>query len=125
MTRVLLIQAGLPTMLGDIVVQSLASHADVQIVRAPDAIGLAAAVQRADADVIVGTEGEVPLPEVCSLLDDHPRVRVFTLAVDARMAWLYELRPERVPLGEVSPSRLAEAIRSRSVRTCALDELTP
>jgi hypothetical protein len=27
------------------------------------------------------------------------------------MAWLCELRPERVALGELSPQRLAEAIR--------------
>jgi hypothetical protein len=101
-------------MLGDIVIESLAPHADVEIVQAPDAHDLAGAMQRTGAEVIVGTEGQVPLPEVCSLLDDHPRARVFTLAADATMAWLYELRPERVPLGEVSPSRLAEAIRGRT-----------
>lgn len=114
MIRVLLIQAGLPTMLGDIVIRSLASHADVEVVRAADADDLASAVQRTGAEVIVGTEGRVPLPEVCSVLDDNPRARVFTLAADATMAWLYELRPERVPLGEVSPSRLADAIRGRT-----------
>jgi hypothetical protein len=107
-------------MLGDIVVQSLAPHPDVEIVRAPDARDLAGAVQASGAEAVVGTEGELPLREVCSLLDDHPRARVFTLDPDARMAWLYELRPERVPLGELSPSRLAEAIRGRSVCTSAL-----
>jgi hypothetical protein len=120
LTRVLLIQAGLPTMLGDIVIQSLTPHADVEIVRAADARGLAGAVRETGAEVVVGTEGELPLHEVRSVLDDQPRARVFTLAPDARMAWLYELRPERVPLGELSPSRLAEAIRSRSVGAGAL-----
>jgi hypothetical protein len=110
-TRVLLISTGLPEMLGEIVSQALGRHSDVDLVVATAPAGLATAVRDAAADVVVGAESQLPEADVCAVLDGFPRVRVFTLTTDARMAWLCELRPERVALGEVSPERLAEAIR--------------
>jgi len=111
MTRVLFIGTGLPRVLREIVSQSLAHHADVKFVAtdAPSG-GLVAAVRESGADVIVGAEGQFGHAEVSSLLDNFPRSRVFTLAPDARMTWLCELRPHRVALGEMSPHRLAGAI---------------
>jgi hypothetical protein len=105
-------------MLTEIVSHSLAGHVDVQLViaEAPSS-GLVAAVRDTGADVVVGAESQLACPEVSALLDDLPRSRVFTLTPDARMAWLYELRPERVALGEVSPERLAQAIRVARHRT--------
>lgn len=117
MTRVLLISTGLPEILEEIVRQALGDHADIQLdVR--DAAELASAVRETDADVVIGTENQLPGAEVCALLDGFPRSRVFTLTTDARMAWLYELRPERVALGELSPLRLAEVIRTPRLRVC-------
>jgi hypothetical protein len=111
-TRVLLISTGLPKMLGEIVSHALARYADVELVVAAAAAGgLQTAVRDAEADVVVGAESQLPGADVCALLDGFPRSRVFTLTSDARMAWLCELRPERVALGEVSPERLADAIR--------------
>jgi hypothetical protein len=112
MTRVLVISTGLPRMLGEIVGHALARYADVQLaVAAATASTLALAVRDSGADVVVGADSQFPDAAVSALLDEFPRVRVFTLTSDARMAWLSELRPERVALGEVSPERLAEAIR--------------
>jgi hypothetical protein len=111
MTRVLVISTGLPRMLGEIVGHALARYADVQLaVAAAPASALALAVRDSGADVVVGADSQFPGAAVCALLDEFPRIRVFTLTSDARMAWLSELRPERVALGEVSPERLAEAI---------------
>ena len=116
-TRVLLISTGLPKMLGEIVSHALARYADVELVVATaPAGGLGTAVRDAEADVVVGVESQLPDGVVCALLDDFPRSRVFTVTTDARMAWLCERRPERIALGELSPERLAEAIRMP--RTC-------
>ena len=110
--RVLLISTGLPKMLGEIVSHALARYADVELVVASAPVGgLGNAVRDAGVDVVVGAESQLPGAEVSALLDGFPRSRVFTLTRDARMAWLCELRPQRVALGEVSPERLAEAIR--------------
>jgi hypothetical protein len=117
--RVLLISTGLPKMLGEIVSHALGRYADVElVVAASPAGGLPTAVREAEADVVVGAESQLPGAEVCALLDGFPRSRVFTLTTDARMAWLCELRPERVTLGEVSPERLAEAIRTPRAGFC-------
>jgi hypothetical protein len=119
MTRVLVISTGLPKMLAEIVGHALAGYADVKLaVAAAPAGGLAVAVRDSDADVVVGADSQLPGTVVCSLLEQFPRARVFTLTTDARMAWLSELRPERVALGEVSPQRLADAIRTPRSRVC-------
>jgi hypothetical protein len=112
MTRVLVISTGLPQMLGEIVGHALERYADVQLaVAASPAGALARAVHDSGADVVVGADSQFPGAAVCALLGEFPQLRVFTLTSDARMAWLSELRPERVALGEVSPERLAKAIR--------------
>ena len=123
MARVLFISSGLPTILTEIVTRSLADYEDVQLITvvAPPA-GLVNAMRETGATVVVGADRHLTCAQVSALLEDLPRSRVFILTPDARMTWLYELRPERVALGEVSPERLAEAIRGRV--PCKAGEVT-
>lgn len=64
------------------------------------------------ADVVIfGTAGE-GLPSRClELMSSRPRTKVLTLERNGRAAFLYELRPYAVPLGEASPSTLLDAVR--------------
>jgi hypothetical protein len=103
-------------MLAEIVASSLVGYADLELVSvtAPRD-GLVKAVGKARANAVVAAETQLRSDDVTSLLEAVPRLRVFTLAADARMTWLYELRPERVALGELSPEHLAAAIRAPRV----------
>ena len=40
-----------------------------------------------------------------------PRISVLVIAASGRTAAMYELRPHRMPLGEVTPAGLIAAIR--------------
>lgn len=74
------------------------------------------AVDDTNADVVIfGTGGE-GLPADCfELMNERPRTKVLTVERNGRAAFLYELRPYSVPLGEVSPSALLDAIRGTAV----------
>lgn len=65
------------------------------------------------ADVYVMTT-ETPENEAVpvSMLLNAPRSRVLALSSDARQAFLYELRPHRTALGELSRDRLLDAVRA-------------
>jgi DNA-binding NarL/FixJ family response regulator len=66
--------------------------------------------------VIVGLhDGDLP-PECRELLLERPRVKVLALEESAGHARLYELRPERVEIGEVSPDEVVETIRAAVLR---------
>ena len=67
-----------------------------------------------DADFVI-TGADVLRPDdVDALLEARPRMKVLAVVGDGRDAFLYELRPQKVPLGEVSPHTLLEAIRAAS-----------
>ncbi len=63
--------------------------------------------------VVVLALEDSELPEDCGrLLHAHPRMRVLGVASDGRRGFLYELRPLKAPLGELSPQGLVETIRT-------------
>jgi DNA-binding NarL/FixJ family response regulator len=69
--------------------------------------------------VVVGLEGG-ELPRDClEVLFDRPRTRMLGIEAHDGRAYLYELRPEQVEVGEVSPSGVVETIRE-AVRRPAL-----
>ena len=112
-TRVLVF--GIPELLREIVIRLLAEEPDIDII-APGkvATGLTEALQRYAPDVLVvgyavsrnGSDG--PRAE---LFSTDLRLKVITVADDGRSGYLYRLRPERVPLGELSSECLANAVR--------------
>jgi DNA-binding NarL/FixJ family response regulator len=110
-TRILLVE--MPRMLCDIITDVVASQSDMIVVgELPGRAGLLAAADRTRADVIVFGLGDADLPDDCApLFEAHPHIRLLGVAADGRRAFLYELRPQRTPLGEVSPQALLDAIR--------------
>ncbi len=111
-TRILLV--ALSGVLREIIASLVAGVADMELVgyvaRAAD---VSAAVDRTGADVVVLGLGDSQLPEdSVRIFDQYPRIKVMGIAADGRRAFLYELRPHRTALGEVSPQRLLEAIRT-------------
>ncbi len=114
MTRIRILLAELPRMLQEIVQTVVAAQPDLEIAGTVDHRDLLPeAVSRTGAEVvIVGlTRGETA-EGYDTLLFAHPQVKLFAVAADGRRAFLYELRPRSVPLGDVSPEELVAAIRS-------------
>ena len=64
-----------------------------------------------DVDVVV-TGSDDPL-QTSSLLQGCAGVCLFALSAEGKETLLYELRPHRIPLGELSPRRLVNEIRNR------------
>jgi hypothetical protein len=106
----------LPRITREIIEQAVGAEPDMVIVDgfAADAsladASLADAVGRSEPDFVISGR-DYEFAEVCAVLDERPRLRVLTVVEDGREATLYELRPTRTPLGEVSPQTIVEAIR--------------
>jgi DNA-binding NarL/FixJ family response regulator len=105
-TRILL--ADVPQMLRDIVRETLAAERDMEIVgEVTDVNSLRDWLEHDDTCLVI-FGGEDPTVAATLLTEcSPPRV----LALSGRESWLYELRPQRVSLGEISPTRLVEEIR--------------
>lgn len=108
-TRILL--ADMPRMLFDIVAEVLHGQPDMEVVEAePGSVLELAGRARADV-VIMGADD----PTIASeLLAAHPRVKLLAVTGADGECWLYELRPQRISLGEVSPTSLVDEIRRRA-----------
>jgi DNA-binding NarL/FixJ family response regulator len=94
----------------EIVAELLSAQKDVEVVASNtplEAARDAAAHSRAHV-VILGNDDP---RAVRSLLEGLPRLLVLTVADQELVAWRYGLAPYREPLGELSPSTLAGAIR--------------
>ena len=73
---------------------------------------LLTAAQRTGADVIlIGQKAKESREQYEELLLRQPRLKVVTIADDGKTGSLYELRPQRIPLGEMSADVLCAAIR--------------
>jgi hypothetical protein len=105
----------MPKMLLDILSHIVAAEPEMVIVGwVNDDEDLAAAAQRTRADVIlVGQTAEDERVKYASLLLQRPRVRVVAISGDGRTGLLYELRAQRISLGEMSADALRRAIRGQ------------
>ena len=108
---------------GEIVREVVAAHPDMVLVT--DSIDSDALLSGRAADVadvvIVGAEDE-RLPAVCGpLLYARPRVKVLAMEERGGDVVLYELRPHRVALGNMSAEHLAEVIRGTGRRAAGLE----
>jgi hypothetical protein len=107
----------MPTLMLDILHHVVAAQPDMAIV---GTVGddLSVAAQRARADVLViGHDAQGERDFYRALLLRHPQLRVLTLADDGKSGWLYDLRPRRVRLREISARSLARAIRGQALST--------
>jgi hypothetical protein len=102
----------LPRMSRELVAGALLAEREIEVVTGFDA--------RKPPDVaIIGGRHDEELPErALELLHEHPSMRVLTLADDGAETYVYELRPHRVLIGELSPAALLEAVLD--VRKAAL-----
>jgi len=109
-TRIVLID--MPPLLREIVREAVARGEGLEVVAEhDDAPELRATVERDDADfVIVGSDAAAAAC-VTSLVESQRSVRALELRADGRESVLYELRPHRVPLGEISAETLLRSIR--------------
>jgi DNA-binding NarL/FixJ family response regulator len=109
--------ATMPALLGDIVRETLAAYPDVEVVAEVEARdGIASAVRRTGARVVVvgiSPVGRLGLSGLLrDLLAEHPRLTVIALASDGRDGYVYRLRPHEVPIADLSPAALVQAIRA-------------
>ena len=105
--------ARMPKMLIDILDHVIASESDMMIAgRVKDDEDFLTATRRVRADVILmGQTGGDEHENVAALLSARPKLKVVTIRGDGATGFLYELRPQRIPLGELSMDALRSAIR--------------
>jgi hypothetical protein len=102
---------GLHGIIGEIVRAALHER-DVDIVGdLDDESELEFTLARVDADCVIWRNGRRD-PAAADLLARHPRLRIIALEDDGKRAFLYELRPRRMPLGELSPGLLARVVEA-------------
>jgi len=110
-TRIVLVD--MSPMLREIVRGILAREPDLEIVgEHDDAADVTEAVEREEPDfVIVGSDGAVE-ERIRTLVDSSRSLRALQVHSDGKESVLYELRPHRVSLGEISSDTLLRAIRA-------------
>jgi DNA-binding NarL/FixJ family response regulator len=119
--RVLLTE--LPSMMRDIMRETLESEADVVVVELGDRDAVLGALATESADVVIAGAVEPEQPALpLKFLTKSPRVKVLMLGTSGRRAALYELRAHRTPLADVSPRRLLDTMRSALARTKITDD---
>jgi DNA-binding NarL/FixJ family response regulator len=106
----------MPRMLREIVDEALTKRRDVKLVdETRNGDGLVGAVDRSGAAFVIVSAENIGPAEVCRLLEERPRVKVFAIADGGRDGFLYELRPNLVLVGDLSPKSVVQTIlRDRS-----------
>ena len=104
----------MPQMLREILREVLGDEPDMTVVREVQSDeDLLSAVVREEPDVVVVESAAGDLGVVgARVLRDRPAASVVGLTPDGRWAAIYQLRPLRTVVREVSPAGLREAIRS-------------
>jgi DNA-binding NarL/FixJ family response regulator len=106
--RILLVD--MPQLLRGIIRSVVVAEEDLEIVaEVTDAGSLDDAIPLYAPDVVIGHSTRCDIER---LLTDRPRLKVLQVDDTGRSTVLYELRPQRTVLGEVSPARLLNAIRA-------------
>jgi DNA-binding NarL/FixJ family response regulator len=112
----------LPQLVAEMVERAVERQGDMALVGTATSLReLVALARRTKPDVVVVGLHDHDLPrDYLELLFDQPRTRVLGIAAHDGHAYLYELRPEQVELGEVSPDDVVESIRQAAGRPAPL-----
>jgi hypothetical protein len=115
----------MPRMLREILDDAL-SGGDVRLVdETRSGGGLVGAVDRSGAAFVIVSAETTGASEVCRLLEERPRVKVFAIADGGRDGCLYELRPNLVLVGDLSRQTLARTVldgaRPRETHTATVN----
>jgi hypothetical protein len=113
----------MPRMLRQIVEDAVMSQSDMKLVDSGEGHDFAMAIKREHADVVIVSKRAVDDPmSYLQFLLENPRLKVLVIKREGREAQLLEFR--QIPVAEVSPQGLVDAIRaavgsgtSRSART--------
>lgn len=103
--RIRVLVTGVTGVLRDVIEATLATQRDIEVVRAhPE--------PPAQIDVVViGLQNSETPRAVEALFERYPHARVLGIAGDGRRAYMHELRPHRLALGQLSPEQLIEVVR--------------
>jgi DNA-binding NarL/FixJ family response regulator len=109
--RILLAQ--LPNALQATIERALSEQSDMVVNLAENHVEVLLAVGQTQADVVViGMEHAQPPGIVSHLLDEYPILRIILVDVDDHRGFLYELRPDLVPIGDVSSVQFPVVVRA-------------
>jgi hypothetical protein len=99
--------------LGDVIRAVLRTCGDVTVVgESLDVADVRVLVDRTGAEVVVCHLDDTATAEVTNgMFAPHRRVKVIAVRDDGRRAVLWELRPQRSVLGDLSPALLVDAVR--------------
>jgi DNA-binding NarL/FixJ family response regulator len=110
-TRIVLVD--MPPLLREIVRETLAREPDLDVVAEYEAgVDVRRAVDDADADFVIVGADATARASVASVVCGQRGTRAIEVRSDGRESVLYELRPHRVSLGEISPETLLRTIRT-------------
>ncbi len=114
--RILLVN--IQGILGDVIKSVLRTCQDMTVVSdSLDSADVQALVDRTGADVVVCQFDDDAAAEVANgMFARHRRVKVIAVRDDGRRAVLWELRPQRSVLGDLSPALLVDAVRRGGTR---------
>ena len=93
-------------LLREIVRDAIVREPDLDIVAEHDGIDVRAAVELDDPDFIIVGEDAAAHEDVRQVVGAASRLRALEVQSDGRESVLYELRPHRIPLGEISSDTL-------------------
>ena len=103
----------MPQLLHDIIREQIAAAPGLRVsADLSDAASLDAAVADGQADVVIAGADVLDTAYVDRLVTSRPGLTVLTIDREGRETVLSELRPHRQRLGELSPERLLDVVRS-------------
>ena len=103
----------MPQLIADVIRGTLSKQSDMQLVDEKRAANDLLLSGRSSApDVLIVGLDDSAIPAFCApLLYGNPYLKVLAVSTTDQETALYELRPHRVALGNVTPSGLVDAIR--------------
>jgi DNA-binding NarL/FixJ family response regulator len=113
MADIRVIVGTVPQLLGEIITTALARETGIRVVaEADNEAGLVDLCGRMQPDVVVLGAPDGDAESIGHrLLGRCPLAKVVALTLNGRSAVLFELRPHKVELGELSPAELGRAVR--------------
>lgn len=99
-------------LLREIVREAIVREPDLDLVAEHDDADVRTAVEQDHPDFIIVGEDAAAEQDVRSLIAERRGLRALEVQSDGRESVLYELRPHRISLGEISADTLVRAIRA-------------
>ena len=99
-------------LLREIVRETIVREPDLDLVAEHDDVDVRAVVELDDPDFIIVGRDAAADSDVRSIVGAGRGVRALEVQSDGRESVLYELRPHRIALGEISSETLVRAIRA-------------